>query len=74
MNRAERVSYPLLEVLAALLAAAYEKVRDALLAYGEARARVAAAAQLQHLSDHMLRDLGLQRSQIDAIVRGDYRP
>jgi uncharacterized protein YjiS (DUF1127 family) len=74
MNRAERVSYPFLEVLAVLLAAAYEKVRDAVLAYGEERARAAAASQLQHLSDHMLRDIGLRRSQIEAVARGDYRP
>ena len=74
MNRAERISYPFVEVLAVMLAAAYETVRDAILAYGEERSRAAAARQLQHLSDHMLRDIGLDRSQIDAIVRGDYRP
>jgi uncharacterized protein YjiS (DUF1127 family) len=74
MNRSERISYPFVQVLAVMLAAAYEKVRDAILAYGEARGRAAVARQLQHLSDHTLRDIGLHRSQIDALMRGDYRP
>ena len=48
------------------------KVRDALRAYGEARGRAAAATrELEHLSDHMLRDIGLHRSQIDAGSRRD---
>ena len=74
MNRAERISYPFVEVLAVMLAAAYETVRDAILAYGEERSRAAAARQLQHLSDHMLRDIGLRRSQIEAALRGEHRP
>jgi uncharacterized protein YjiS (DUF1127 family) len=74
MNRAERISYPFVQALAVMLVAAYEKVRDAILVYGEMRSRAAVARHLQHLSDHTLRDIGLHRSQIDAIARGDYRP
>jgi uncharacterized protein YjiS (DUF1127 family) len=74
MNRAKRISYPFTEVVAVMLAAAYEKVRDALRDYAKARGRAAAARELERLSDHTLRDIGLHRSQIDALVRGDYRP
>jgi uncharacterized protein YjiS (DUF1127 family) len=67
MNKTERISYPFTQVVAVMLAAAYEKVRDALRAYGEARARAAAATgELEHLSDHVLRDIGLHRSQLGA--------
>jgi uncharacterized protein YjiS (DUF1127 family) len=77
MNKTEKISYPFAEVVAVMLAAAYEKARgalraarDALRAYGEARARAAAATgELQYLSDHVLRDIGLHRSQIRAYLR-----
>jgi len=73
MNRAERVSYPFTEVVAVMLAAAYEKSREVLRAWAEARRRAAAVRQLERLSDHMLRDIGLHRSQIDAALR-EQRP
>ena len=62
------------EVLSAMASAAAGKVYGALQAYAAARGRAAAARELQRLSDHTLRDIGLHRSQIDAMVRGDYRP
>jgi len=73
MNRAERVSYPFTEVVAVMLAAAYEKSREVLRAWAEARRRAAAVRQLERLSDHMLRDIGLHRSQIGAALR-EQRP
>ena len=73
MNRAERVSYPFTEVVAAMLAAAYEKSREVLRAWAEARRRAAAVRQLERLSDPMLRDIGLHRSQIGAALR-EQRP
>jgi len=71
----ERVSgYSMIEVLWAMASAAAARVHAILRAYAEERARRAVAHELQRLSDHTLRDIGLHRSQIDAIVRGDYRP
>jgi uncharacterized protein YjiS (DUF1127 family) len=68
MNGAERISYPLVEVVAVMLAAAWEKAREAARVYAEARRRGAAARELERLSDHMLRDIGLHRSQIHAAI------
>ena len=73
MNRAERISYPFAEVVAVMLAAAWEKAREAAQLYAEARRRGAAARELERLSDHTLRDIGLHRSQIGAAVR-EQRP
>lgn len=73
MNGAERISYPFVEVVAVMLAAAWEKARAAMRVYAEARRREAAAHELERLSDHMLRDIGLHRSQIGAALR-EQRP
>ena len=73
MNRAERISYPFVEVVAVMLAAAWAKARAAMSLYAEARRRGAAARELERLSDHMLRDIGLHRSQIGAALR-EQRP
>jgi uncharacterized protein YjiS (DUF1127 family) len=73
MNGAERISYPFVEVVAVMLAAAWEKAREAARVYAEARRRGAAARELERLSDHMLRDIGLHRSQIGAALR-EQRP
>jgi uncharacterized protein YjiS (DUF1127 family) len=73
MNGAKRISYPFVEVVAVMLAAAWEKAREAMRLYAEARRRGAAARELERLSDHMLRDIGLHRSQIGAAVR-EQRP
>jgi len=69
----ERVSgYSMIEVLWALASTAAARVRVVLRTYAEERGRRAAARELQRLSDHTLRDIGLHRSQIEAIARGDY--
>ena len=73
MNGAERISYPFVEVVAVMLTAAWEKARGAARVYAEARRRGAAARELERLSDHMLRDIGLHRSQIGAALR-EQRP
>lgn len=73
MNRAERISYPFVEVVAVMLAAAWERAREAARVYAEARRHGAAARELERLSDHMLRDIGLHRSQIGLAVR-EQRP
>jgi uncharacterized protein YjiS (DUF1127 family) len=73
MNGAQRISYPFVEVVAVMLAAAWEKAREAMRLYAEARQRGAAARELERLSDHMLRDIGLHRSQVGVAVR-EQRP
>lgn len=66
----ERVSgYSMFEVLRAMASAAAARAFEVLRAYGEARGRAAAVRELERLSDHMLRDIGLHRSQIRAYVR-----
>jgi len=70
MNRAESISYSLVEVVAAMLQAAHAKARDALAAYGEARRRAIAERELAQLSDHILRDIGLHRGEIHAGLLG----
>lgn len=70
MNRAQTLSPSFLEALAAALAAAGAKARAWLEAYSAARGRAVAARQLRHMSDHLLRDIGLHRSDIEDAVRG----
>lgn len=68
----ERVSrMEMHEMVYAALAAAGRRLYALLQARGEARGRAAAARQLQGLSDHLLRDIGLHRSQIERAVRGE---
>ena len=69
----ERIGrYSIFEVLSAMASAAAARVYRALQAHAAARGRAAAVRELQRLSDHTLRDIGLHRSQIDTIVHGDY--
>jgi uncharacterized protein YjiS (DUF1127 family) len=71
MNPAQRIPYPTADALAAALAGIYAKSRAAIRAYADARAREAAIADLEALSDRRLRDLGLHRSQIRSAVYGE---
>jgi uncharacterized protein YjiS (DUF1127 family) len=72
MNRVERLSYPYGEALAALLAAAWARVRNAFRAYVEIRSREAAIRELERLSDRTLRDIGLHRGGIrEAVYRSE---
>lgn len=71
MNRSETLYPLLLDALAAALAAARDKARAWLDAYSQARGRALVAGELHRLSDHMLRDIGLHRSQIEHAVRGE---
>lgn len=71
MNRTQTLSPSFLQALAAALAAAGARARAWLEAYTAARARSVVARELHHMSDHMLRDIGLHRSQIESAVRGE---
>jgi uncharacterized protein YjiS (DUF1127 family) len=62
MERTDRTS--MTAVLWAMTTAAAAWLLRVLQAHNEARARAAAAHELQHLSDRVLRDIGLQRSDL----------
>lgn len=55
--------------LAAALARALSRARDAVAAWAVARGKAATRRELHGLSDHALRDIGLHRSQIDCLFR-----
>jgi len=74
MNQADRMSYPVAEAIGEALAAAWQRVRSALAAYTEARARAEAIRQLERLSDHLLNDIGIQRGEIRSRVRDAEMP
>ena len=61
MQRVLAISF--VDTLGAMLAAAASRAWQVLQAYSEARGRAAAERQLQHLSDHLLRDIGLYRGE-----------
>jgi uncharacterized protein YjiS (DUF1127 family) len=70
MNQSERISYTAADALGAGLAAAWTRVRNAFRAYVEVRSRESAIRELERLSDHTLRDIGLHRGGIrDAVYR-----
>ena len=70
MNHSERISYTAADALGAGLAAAWTRVRDAFRAYVTIRSRETAIRELERLSDHTLRDIGLRRGEIrDAVYR-----
>jgi len=58
------LAYSFVEVLLALFAAAASRVSRAQQAYSEARARASAQRDLQFMSDYLLRDIGMQRSDL----------
>lgn len=70
MNQSERLSYTATDAIGAGLAAAWTRVRNAFRAYAEVRSREYAIRELERLSDHTLRDIGLHRGEIrDAVYR-----
>jgi uncharacterized protein YjiS (DUF1127 family) len=70
MNRSERLSYTAADAIGAGLASAWDRVRNAFRAYVEVRSRESAIRELERLSDHTLRDIGLHRGEIrDAVYR-----
>lgn len=70
MNHSERMTYTAADALGAGLAAAWTRVRNAFRDYVEVRSRESAIRELERLSDHTLRDIGLHRGGIrDAVNR-----
>lgn len=70
MNRSERLSYTFGDAFASALASARERARHWLATYVELRSKATAIRELERLSDHMLKDIGLHRTGIrDAVNR-----
>jgi uncharacterized protein YjiS (DUF1127 family) len=69
MNASERIAYPLVDAVADALAAAWSKLEAFFEAYAQIRGRAAAVRALHQLSDRTLRDIGLERADIEEAVR-----
>jgi uncharacterized protein YjiS (DUF1127 family) len=61
--------YALIEVLAGLCAAAWSGLRAGLAAFAESQRQARARRELSNLSDHFLKDIGVDRNQIDGLFR-----
>ena len=59
----------LVEVLAERIASAWQALSRRMAAYAVARKRAQARLELHRLSDRMLRDIGLERDQIERLFR-----
>jgi uncharacterized protein YjiS (DUF1127 family) len=62
-------SFARFEVLGSLLSAAAEKIWAWLVARADAARSAAVRRELHRMSDHYLRDIGLTRTDIDALFR-----
>ncbi len=61
--------YALIEALIELAAAGWQVLARQSAAIAERQQRAQARRELRNLSDHCLRDIGLERSQIDQLFR-----
>lgn len=61
--------YALAEGIATLAAAGWQALERQAAAFAERRRQAQARRELHGLSDHFLRDIGLERQQIDQLFR-----
>ena len=61
--------YAFTEILAETLAAGWLALSRAAAAFAESQRRTRARRELQRLSDHTLKDIGLERCDIDGLFR-----
>jgi uncharacterized protein YjiS (DUF1127 family) len=61
--------YALVEVLAALLAAAWNGIAAGIEAFAKSQRQARARSELNNLSDHFLKDIGIDRNEIDRLFR-----
>jgi uncharacterized protein YjiS (DUF1127 family) len=61
--------YALIEVLAGLCAAAWQALSGRLAAFAAAQRQARARRELRNLSDHFLKDIGIDRHEIDRLFR-----
>jgi uncharacterized protein YjiS (DUF1127 family) len=68
MHQSERITYTAADAIGAGLSAAWTRLRNAFRSYVEVRSRESAIRELERLSDHTLRDIGLQRGELRDVV------
>ena len=64
-----QASYALIEMLIELAAAAWHGVSERLAAFNAAQRQARARRELRSLSDHFLKDIGVERNEIDSLFR-----
>ena len=62
-------TYALIETVIGLAVAGMQAMSRAFAAFAQRQRQARARLELQRLSDHMLRDIGLERGQIDRLFR-----
>ncbi len=65
----QHAGYAIIEILAGLAASAWRGVSDRLAAFSESQRQARARRELRNLSDHFLKDIGVERSEIDRLFR-----
>ena len=61
--------YALIEFLSGLCSAAWSGITAGLEAFAESQRQARARRELSNLSDHFLKDIGVDRNQIDRLFR-----
>ena len=61
--------YAFIEILAGLIAAAWRGASDRLAAFSASQRQARARREFRNLSDHFLKDIGVDRSEIDRLFR-----
>jgi uncharacterized protein YjiS (DUF1127 family) len=61
--------YAFIEGLTRLIAAGWRALSERLAAFAESQRHAQVRNELHHLSDHQLRDIGLDRTQINRLFR-----
>ena len=61
--------YALIEVFAGLCAAAWKGIAAGVEAFAKSQRQARARRELSNLSDHFLRDIGVERHDIDRLFR-----
>jgi uncharacterized protein YjiS (DUF1127 family) len=64
-----QASYALIEVLIGMAAGAWRGVSNRLAAFSAAQRQARARRELRNLSDHFLKDIGVERNEIDSLFR-----
>lgn len=65
----QHAGFALVEVLIELAVSAVRAVSARIEAVAQAHRRMSLRTELHNMSDHMLRDIGVERSRIDALFR-----
>jgi uncharacterized protein YjiS (DUF1127 family) len=64
-----QASYALIEILIGMAVTAWRGVSERFAAFSAAQRQARARRELRNLSDHFLKDIGVERSEIDRLFR-----